>query len=137
MERTRETKIGSHYFLQCNHSVVFHTEPLKKCVQSQTFVMWRLWQIIEETKECNTTTYLAVVADIAVPPSASVVARGGVERVHAFLSVAGCGSVVRPSTHTHKTDVCNRRFNVWSRAKTDLAPYSIACLTRPQSAPAE
>ena len=45
---------------------------LKKCVQSQTFVMWRLWQIVEETKECNTTTYLAaVVADIAVPPSSA------------------------------------------------------------------
>ena len=53
------------------------------------------------------TTYLAVVADIAVR------ADGGGERVHAFLSVA------RRRAHTHKTDVCNRRFNVWSWAKTD------------------
>ena len=55
---------------------------------------------MEETKECNTTTYLAaVVADIAVRPSSVV----RVERVHAFLSVAGCGSVVRPRTRTKQT----------------------------------
>ena len=48
----------------------------------------RRWRIIEgETKECNSTTELAVVADVAGGAVAVAAVAG---RVRAFLSVAGC-----------------------------------------------
>ena len=93
--------------------------------------MWRR-QIIHETKECNTTTYLAVVvADIAVSAD-------GRRRESSCIFVCSrlwLGLAVR--AHTHKTDVCNRRFNVWSWAKTDDALEPAACFTRLKSVPAK